>query len=185
MNARVADPAPAPFTSREFRNAMGQFASGVVVISANSDSGAHAMTANAFMSGSLEPPLVVISVAVTARMHGLLQEQDGFGVSILTSVQERTSNHFAGRRSPDFAPRFADLEGMPTIDGAAVRIAADKIHAYACGDHTLFVGHVRALHSQQEVRPLLYHSGKYGAVSPGEWHADAARLWPEIGGHGW
>jgi len=176
---------PAPFDARAFRNAMGQFASGVVVISANSDSGAHAMTANAFMSGSLEPPLVVISVALTARMHALLQDQPGFGVSILTSAQEKTSNHFAGRRSPDFEPRFADLAGMPTIAGASVRIAADKLHSYPCGDHTLFVGHVRALSTQQDMRPLLYHSGKYGALSPSDWHADAARLWPEIGGHGW
>ena len=185
MNVTVGTPAAAPFDARAFRNAMGQFASGVVVISANSASGAHAMTANAFMSGSLEPPLVVISVALTARMHGLLQDQPAFGISILTSAQERTSNHFAGRRSPDFEPRFADLDGMPTIAGASVRIAADKVHAYPCGDHTLFVGHVRALATLQDMRPLLYHTGRYGVLSLSDWHADAARLWPEIGSHAW
>lgn len=175
----------APFSSREFRNAMGQFASGVVVISADSDSGAHAMTANAFMSGSLEPPLIVISVATTARMHGLLTTAGSFGVSILTSAQEKTSNHFAGRRLEGFTPGFAMLDGIPTIAGAGVRLAADKAHSYPCGDHMLYIGHVRALAIEPDPRPLLYHCGRYGAVSPSEWHANAARLWPEIDGYAW
>ena len=178
----------ASFSARDFRNAMGQFASGVVVISAMGESGAHAMTANAFMSGSLEPPLVVISVAVTARMHGILQEARGFGVSILGKVQERTSNHFAGRRSPDYEPAFVNLDGMPTVAGASVRLAATTVHAYPCGDHTLFVGHVRALEqvAAGEVKPLLYHSGRYAALSPSDWSAEgAARLWPEVDGPAW
>lgn len=178
----------APFTARDFRNAMGQFASGVVVISALSDTGPHAMTANAFMSGSLEPPLVVISVAVTAKMHALLQTAPGFGVSILSNLQEKTSNHFAGRRSPDFDPVFTDLDGMPLIRGAAVRLATDTVHAYPCGDHTLFVGQVRALEQAApgEARPLLYHTGRYAALSPSDWSAEgAARLWPEVDGPSW
>lgn len=176
------------FTARDFRNAMGQFASGVVVITVMTDDGPHAMTANAFMSGSLEPPLVVISVALTARMHGWLETADGFGVSILTNVQEKTSNHFAGRRSADFAPVIDRLDGAPVIAGASVRIAADRQHAYACGDHTLFVGRVRALElaRPEDVKPLLYYCGKYGALSPSDWSAEgAARLWPEVGGPGW
>jgi len=57
-----------PVDARTFRNAMGQFATGVVVISSEVNGQAHAMTANAFMSGSLEPPLILVSVANTARM---------------------------------------------------------------------------------------------------------------------
>lgn len=178
----------ADFTAREFRNAMGQFASGVVVITVTTDSGPHAMTANAFMSGSLEPPLVVISVALTAKMHGWLETAPDFGVSILSGVQEKTSNHFAGRRSPDFAPVLGLLDGMPVVEGANVRMAADKLHAYACGDHTLFVGRVRALDQRppEETRPLIFHTGKYAALSPSDWSAEAAaRLWPEITGPSW
>mgnify|MGYP000852554741 CR=1 FL=1 len=179
----------AAFTSREFRNAMGQFASGVVVITLNTDEGPHAMTANAFMSGSLEPPLVVISVAETARMHAWLQHADGFGVSILTSHQEKDSNHFAGRRSPDYMPQIDMLDAMPVIRGAAVRLAADRQYAYACGDHTLFVGRVRALEvvPPGQIRPLLFYCGKYGAISPSDWSEEAApaRLWPEADGQWW
>lgn len=163
-DATTATPA---FSSRDFRNAMGQFASGVVVITVMTGEGPHAMTANAFMSGSLEPPLVVISVAVTARMHDHLQHAEGFGVSILSSGQEKDSNHFAGRRSDDHTPDLVQLDGMPVVAGASVQIAARREHAYACGDHTLFVGRVEALNLRpaDEVRPLLYYSGKYAALS--------------------
>lgn len=179
----------APFTSREFRNAMGQFASGVVVITVDTAEGPHAMTANAFMSGSLEPPLVVISVADTARMHSWLQRTERFGVSILTSRQEKDSNHFAGRRSPDHLPELDRLVGTPVVVGGAVRLAADRAYAYACGDHTLFVGHVRALEVQSPdaVKPLLFYCGKYGAISPSAWSGEAAptQLWPEMDSQWW
>lgn len=178
-----------PFSPRDFRNAMGQFASGVVVITVNTDEGPHAMTANAFMSGSLQPPLVVISVAETARMHKWLQQADKFGVSILSSAQERDSNHFAGRRSEDYVPQLDVLDGTPVVAGGAVRLAADRAYAYACGDHTLYVGHVRALEVQptEAVRPLLFYCGKYGTVSssPAGEASAPTRLWPELDDQWW
>ena len=111
--------ADAAFSARDFRNAMGAFASGVVVITTRTADGeAHAMTANAFMSGSLEPPLVVISVALTAKMHAHLAAGADFGVSVLAAGQERDSNHFAGRRSDDHAPMLVDLGGTPGLGPA-------------------------------------------------------------------
>lgn len=158
----------AAFSARDFRNAMGAFASGVVVITTRTADGqAHAMTANAFMSGSLEPPLVVISVAVTAKMHGHLATGADFGVSVLASGQERDSNHFAGRRSDDHTPLLVDLAGTPVLAGASVRLAARQAHAYPCGDHSLFVGHVTALETEaaEQSEPLVYYRGKYGALA--------------------
>lgn len=178
-----------PFSSRDFRNAMGQFASGVVVISVETDEGPHAMTANAFMSGSLEPPLVVISVAKTARMHKWLNSSETFGVSILTAAQERDSNHFAGRRSDDHQPRLEALDGTPVVAGGAVQLAADRVHTYACGDHTMFVGHVRSLKVQpaETVNPLLFYCGKYGAISSSSKNATSAPigLSPELDDQWW
>lgn len=159
---------PAMFSARDFRNAMGAFASGVIVITTRTADGeAHAMTANAFMSGSLEPPLVVISVAVTAKMHGHLAAGAGFGVSVLSQDQERDSNHFAGRRSEDHAPQLAELDGTPVLVAASVRLAARQVHAYPCGDHTLFVGHVTALETEaaETSAPLVFYRGKYGALA--------------------
>lgn len=164
----MPSPDPAVFTARDFRNAMGAFASGVVVITTRTaDGAAHAMTANAFMSGSLEPPLVVISVAVTARMHQHLAGGAGFGVSILSSGQLHDSNHFAGRRSEDHAPDLAEVQGTPVLAGASVRLAARQVHAYPCGDHTLFVGHVTALETEppETSLPLVFYRGKYGALA--------------------
>lgn len=164
----VSGPPPGAFSARDFRNAMGAFASGVVVITAQTASGdAHAMTANAFMSGSLEPPLVVISVALTARMHRVLEQSAGFGVSVLSAEQGRDSNHFAGRRSEDYVPQLVDLHGTPVLDGASVRLAARHLHAYPCGDHTLFVGQVWALETRdaETSLPLVFYRGRYGALA--------------------
>ena len=164
----------AAFTPREFRNAMGQFATGVVVVSSELDGDAHAMTANAFMSGSLEPPLVLVSVANTARMHERVCRAGWFGVSVLACSQKGVSNHFAGKPTPDHSPRFDRLHGLPVVLGAVVQLAAELCHQYACGDHTLFVGHVRALRtSPQAAAPLLFHAGRYGALAPSDWSAAA------------
>jgi len=158
------------FSAREFRDAMGQFATGVVVISTELDGGAHAMTANAFMSGSLEPPLVLISVACTARMHDKIRQSRVFGISMLAQTQLAVSNHFAGKPTPDHAPRFERLHGLPVVAGASLQLAAELRHEYACGDHTLFVGQVQALRSPaHKHRPLLFHAGRYDKLAHPDW----------------
>lgn len=154
------------FTPRQFRDAMGKFATGVVVISTQNESGPHAMTANAFMSGSLEPPLVLVSVAQCARMHDRLQQANCFGVSILTQSQNTVSNHFAGRTTQGYDPEFETLHDVPVITRASVQIVATLKHRYPCGDHTLFVGEVCALRQRDDPqRPLVFHAGDYASLS--------------------
>ncbi|MGF6839437.1 flavin reductase (DIM6/NTAB) family NADH-FMN oxidoreductase RutF [Paraburkholderia youngii] len=155
-----------PFTSREFRNAMGQFATGVVVVTANTEGEVHAMTANSFMSGSLEPPLVLVSIAKSAKMHERITKAQSFGISILAQDQEWCSNHFAGKTHPVLVPIFAQLEHVPIVEGANVQVATVLRHAYECGDHTLFVGEVTALvQDQGPAPPLVFHAGKYAAIA--------------------
>lgn len=168
--APSAGEAPA-LDARTFRNAMGQFATGVVVISTEFEGHIHAMTANAFMSGSLEPPLVLVSVAHTARMHDRLRHARVFGISVLMREQLFVSNHFAGKPIPDKAPRFELLDGLAVIEGAAVQVATRLQHEYACGDHTLFVGHVTAVRTHAEPRPLLFHGGRYANLAQPETQA--------------
>ncbi|MCL2657129.1 MAG: flavin reductase family protein [Betaproteobacteria bacterium] len=154
------------FTPREFRDAMGQFATGVVTVTTIVDGAPHAMTANAFMSGSLEPPLVIVSIACTAKMHERIGNAGWFGVSVLADNQQWCSNHFAGKPSPDRQPAFQSLAGVPVVEGANVQVAAQLRHAYPCGDHTLFVGEVQALgHAPEAAAPLLFHGGRYAALS--------------------
>jgi flavin reductase len=158
------------FTQRDFRDAMGHFATGVVVVSTANDGHPYAMTASAFMSGSLDPFLVVVSIAKTARMHERLRKARCYGISVLTQSQEWISNHFAGRRPSNHGPRFDDLGGIPVIPDAPVRLAADLRQEHLCGDHTLFVGEVRAMELNRELaRPLLYYRGRYHQVSPDSW----------------
>ena len=150
-----------PFDDRVFRRALGRFATGVIVLTAGPRRAPHAMTANAFMSGSLRPPLVVVSVGRHARMHRKLGRVRRFGVSILDQVHEPASRHFVGQAVAGFALAFAELGGVPVLAAAGVTLAAWIKHRYDCGDHTLFVGEVQELAVNVAAPPLLYYEGRY------------------------
>jgi flavin reductase len=160
---------PAAFDERCFRRALGRFATGVVVISAGSGERLHAMTANAFMSGSLEPPLIVVSVGRRARMHQRLMDTSLFGVSVLSHEQELHSRHFAGELQDSLAPRFAGVDGLPGVvllEHAVARFAARIVDRHPCGDHTLFIGKVLVF-SLDEQAPLVFFGGRYASVAMG------------------
>jgi flavin reductase (DIM6/NTAB) family NADH-FMN oxidoreductase RutF len=161
---RAAD---ADFDERGFRHALGRFATGVVVISTGSGERLHAMTANAFMSGSLRPPLIVVSVGQHARMHERLMGCAVFGVSVLSDAQEAHSRHFAGEPQSRLAPCFAGVDGLADVvllEHAAARFAARVVDRHPCGDHTLFVGEVLVF-SLGEHAPLVFFGGRYGSVA--------------------
>lgn len=146
-----------------FRRVMGRFASGVTVITAWQGTEVRGMTASAFMSGSLEPPLGVVAVAKRAHMHTLLMRSGEFGVSVLAAGQEKLSVHFAGRRIPDFNPQFDSVGRVPLLSDTCARMAAEIVARHDCGDHTLFVGHI--LHMEADGRPpLAYHAGRYAGL---------------------
>jgi flavin reductase len=156
--------APRSFDHRAFRNALGHFTTGVIVVTVGPRRDPRAMTANAFMSGSLDPPLIVVSVGRSTRMHRRLDGTRRFGVSILDREQESASRHFAGQPVHDFSPEFTLLAGVPVLARAAVVIAARVQHRYACGDHTLFVGQVQELAITEGAIPLVFHSGRYRSL---------------------
>ncbi|CAH2805076.1 MAG: NADH-FMN oxidoreductase [uncultured Paraburkholderia sp.] len=158
---------PASFDERRFRQALGRFATSVVVISTGSGDTLHAMTANAFMSGSLKLPLIVVSVGHRARMHERLMENGMFGMSVLSEAQESHSRHFAGEPQQWLTPRFAQVEGLPDVmllEHAAARFAARVVDRHPCGDHTLFVGEVQVFLLDEHV-PLIFFGGRYASVS--------------------
>ncbi len=145
----------------EFRRTLGKFATGVTVITVEVGDQVHGMTANAFMSVSLKPPLVAISVDRRARMHALLHEGRRFGVSVLSSEQSALSDHFAGRAqggAPEY--RFASIHDTPLVDGALANVVARVVRSYWGGDHSLFLGQVEYAR-YGEGRPLLFHAGQY------------------------
>jgi len=106
------------------RAVLGSFASGVTVVTTAVDGWLHGMTANAFSSLSLDPPLVLVCVRKTARMHGLIERGGAFAVNILSEGQEETARYFATRGRPaeaEFAaiPHVAGVLGLPLLLGTA------------------------------------------------------------------
>ena len=144
-----------------FRRTLGMFATGVTVITTRSGDTVHGMTANAFMSVSLRPPLVLVSVDRRARMSNLLHEGTRFGVNVLEAGQESLSDHFAGRAVEDASePRFELVHDTPLVEGALAHLVARVVRSYWGGDHSLFLGQVEYAH-YGEGEPLLFHGGRY------------------------
>jgi flavin reductase (DIM6/NTAB) family NADH-FMN oxidoreductase RutF len=146
-----------------FRRTLGMFATGVTVVTTQVGEQVHGMTANAFMSVSLEPPLVLISVDRRARMHSLLHEGKRYGISVLGAEQEELSEHFAGRREGASEARFVVVRETPLVDGAVAQLVAKVVRSYWGGDHSLFLGQVEYAR-YAEGRPLLFHGGRYGRL---------------------
>jgi flavin reductase (DIM6/NTAB) family NADH-FMN oxidoreductase RutF len=118
------------------------------------------------MSGSLDPPLCVISIRKAARMHPLLLATGHFGVSILARSQERVSGHFAGQPLDGFTPELIWAGPTPILANAAAVIAADLATQHDCGDHTLLIGRIRYM-AAHGLPPLLVHEGRYAGLAYG------------------
>src|SRR6202161_1511526 len=99
--------------TRQFRNALGRFASGVTVLTAQDQDQMHGMTANAFVSVSLDPPLVLVSLDNRSNMHRILPSVGSYGVSVLAESQERLSDYFAGRTVEHLEVRFTTRNDIP------------------------------------------------------------------------
>jgi flavin reductase (DIM6/NTAB) family NADH-FMN oxidoreductase RutF len=153
-------PAESTFNTREFRNALGRFASGVTVVTTCYQGQTHGMTANAFVSVSLAPPLVLVSLDNRANMHRLLPETGLYGVSVLAEDQEILSNHFAGRTVAGLHLRFIERQGVPLLEDAVAYFVVRVVDAHPAGDHTLYIGEVEHFEWREE-RPLLFYGGKY------------------------
>ncbi len=148
-----------PLPPHEFRQTLGRFASGVTIITAAHAGEQRGMTANAFVSVSLSPPLILVSVDKQASMHAVLEEVTRFGVSVLSVSQRHLSDHFAGRPQEVTVPWF-DHQGLPLIAGAVAQLVCRKNSSVDAGDHTLFVGEVEYSRYTDD-DPLVYFRGEY------------------------
>jgi flavin reductase len=164
---------------RLFRQVMGRFATGVTVVTTSVADEIFGMTANAFMAGSLEPPLCVISISRSAQMHGRLQVAGHYGVSFLSQEQQHFAAHFAGRRLDKLTPAF-DLHGRtPVLKRAVATVTADIVETTNCGDHTLFIGRITSMAAADVARPLLFYAGRYAQIdwrNPIE-HVEPPEFW--------
>jgi flavin reductase (DIM6/NTAB) family NADH-FMN oxidoreductase RutF len=149
---------------RQFRTAMGKFATGVTVIATDVDGDVHGMTANAFMSVSLDPKLVVISIGEKARILEKIKQSQTFSVNILAADQQEISMIFAGQLKEHREVEFDRLDGKPVLNGAVAQIACEVSAEHIEGDHTLFIGRVTDIHLE-DAEPLIFYSGKYRALA--------------------
>lgn len=147
--------------SRAFREACGKFATGVTVILSRQGDDVHGMTANAFMSVSLNPLMIAVAVAHTTRMHALLAKDGSeFSVSILSRHQRDLSDTFAGRGNA--TPRFRRVSpGSVVVDEAVAWMTCHRVDALDAGDHAIVVGRVDAFGLDERGRPLVFYAGTY------------------------
>jgi len=150
-----------------FRQVMGRFATGVTVITTCLGEETFGMTANAFMAGSLEPMLCVVSINRAAQMHGRLLQAGHYGVSFLTQLQQHFAAHFAGRRLHGLTPEFELRGRTPVLKRALAAVTAEITETVECGDHTLFVGRIDDLIVRDAARPLLFFRGRYAQIDLG------------------
>jgi flavin reductase len=157
-----------PPTSRQYRDAVGMFATGITVVTARAGGFGHGMTANSFTSVSLDPPLVLVCVVRDAVMHKVLDEVGSFGASVLAAGQEDLARYFSDPGRPMGMAQFVPLDwhpapvtGTPLLDGALAWLECTIEAAHPGGDHTVFLGRVQWVEAGEAGGPLLYWAGGY------------------------
>lgn len=157
-----------PVDLQEFRSALGSFATGVTVVtSATGDHNPVGVTASSFNSVSLDPPLVLWSLAKKSMSLGAFRDSGHFAVHILSSAQEDLSNSFAksGADKFDGVNWQRGKLGSPILDEFAAKFECRTVHQYEGGDHIIFVGEVVAFEKRDHA-PLVFHAGKYAEARP-------------------
>ena len=146
------------FNHRQYRDTLGRFATGVTIVTALENGQPHGMTANAFVSVSLDPPLVLVSLDNRSKIHRVLSSAGWYGVSVLAEDQRALSEHFAGRG--DGGPRFVTRADTPLVEGAIALFVVRVIDVHRAGDHTLYIGAVEHYEARND-RPLIFYAGRY------------------------
>ena len=156
------------FNSRELRNALGAFATGVTIITTRSRDGKpHGITVNSFSSVSLNPPLVLWSSSLFAQSLPAFQEASHFVVNILAFDQIPLSNKFATQNDDKFVDvdHIVPESGAPVLIGAAAHFECRNEFRHYGGDHIIFIGHVERF-AYTDRPTLLFCRGKYMRGEP-------------------
>jgi len=170
---RFGDDASAPAAdpdeldvARRFRDVLGRFCTGVVVVTSMSDRGPVGMTCQSFSSVSLAPPLVLFCASRTSRSWPLIRDAGFFCVNLLHRDQQAISERMATRG----ADKFEGLDwkpassGAPLIDGVAGFVDCTLEAVYRAGDHDVVIGRVQDLGHSEHDEPLLFFKGRYTAL---------------------
>jgi flavin reductase (DIM6/NTAB) family NADH-FMN oxidoreductase RutF len=158
------------FSGSDFRSTVGAFATGVTVITTYGDAGPYGMTANAFSSVSLDPPLVLVCVISGTTGAETIERNGVFAVNVLGTHQEPVSRFFASRDRPTGQEAFRDIPhstavtGSPIIEHVAAYLDCWLTAGHEAGDHLIFIGEVVALGVDASTHPLVFHGGNYASL---------------------
>jgi len=165
------------FTAREFRDALGLFPTGIAVVTTADPEGRLAgVTVNSFTSVSLDPPLILVSLARTSRSLDIFNAAKHFAVSLLRHDQRHASTVFASTTADRFneVAHRTGIGGTPVVEPSLVAFECEVHARHDGGDHVLLLGKVIEfkLGTDPAMRPLLYFRGQYRELS--EQHAEIA-----------
>lgn len=149
---------------RDFRSALGRFATGVTVVTAlNSEGKPIGVTISSFNSVSLDPPLVLWSLSNNSPKLEAFRQASHYAINVLAADQRGLSNRFASRADDRFAdvPVRAGLGGTPLIEGCCAWFECTHEAHYPGGDHVIFVGHVEDFARGESTSPLVFFDGAY------------------------
>jgi flavin reductase (DIM6/NTAB) family NADH-FMN oxidoreductase RutF len=155
----------------QLRRTMRLWATGVTVVTAQADEQRHGLTVSSFTSVSLNPPLVLVSIANASRTGELIRRSGHFGVTILSESQQELSDIFAGRVA-ETADRFAGLEtgtlvsGAPFFVGGLAWLDCCLKSTIPVGMSTVYLGEVLAVKNADSGQPLLYFDRVYQDLCP-------------------
>lgn len=157
-------PAPTLFDEREYRNAMGAFASGITVITTQGATAPVGFTCQSFYSVSIDPPLVSFSVARTSQSLAALREHRQLVVNFLSAEQQHLSAQFARSGTDKWqgvAWHPSEANGAPTLDGVTGWVAGEIEREIEAGDHLIFLLRVLGISTDPDRSPLLFYRGAY------------------------
>lgn len=153
---------------RDFRRALGCFATGVTVLSTlDAEGHARGMTISSFNSVSLDPPLILWSLALDSPSLPTFRDASHYAVNVLAADQQALSNRFASRLSDRFegVDTRSGLSGTPLLEGCCAWFECRHEAIYPGGDHLIFVGRVERFAAQPGLAPLLFHAGAYARLA--------------------
>ena len=151
------------------------FPQGVTVVTTASETGPRGLTVSSFTSVSLDPPLVLVSIAKSSALHDIMRSSKSFAVNFLADDQKSVSDRFAGRTNAK--DRFEGIgftegkTGSPIIKGVRAAIDCNQWKTFDGGDHTLIVGEVVSAANFGSKRPLVYYSQQYTTTEMAEYPA--------------
>jgi 3-hydroxy-9,10-secoandrosta-1,3,5(10)-triene-9,17-dione monooxygenase reductase component len=159
---------PTSIDSRQFRDALGSFATGITIVTTRTADGVDiGVTANSFNSVSLSPPMVLWSLSKSSHSRPAFAAAAHFAVHVLSASQELMATRFAQRGVDKFAGLAVQRgpDSIPLLDGCSARFQCRTTYRYEGGDHEIIVGEVVAFDAYN-LPPLAYHRGRYGSILP-------------------